>query len=386
MRPHTPAHVSTTNTTTSAGSGSGSDAPVPQAGSALVRYGWDEATALAFAPFGRDGCVPGRIVRVDRGGRCVAVTADGTLRAESHPVAGADPTAMPCTGDWAALAEGPTGPQVRALLPRRSAFLRSTSSKRSDGQVLAANVDVAAIVVSLAVELDLGRLERFVSLAWSSGAEPLLVLTKADVVPEPGPLSADAASVAPGVDVLTVSSVTGAGIEELARRLHGRTGVLLGLSGAGKSTLVNTLTGRQASAVQAARDRDGKGRHTTTHRELFPLPDGGVLIDTPGLRGVGLWEADAGVQQAFSDVEELAAACRFPDCGHRTEPGCAVRAALADGSLPHRRWDSYLKLRRENERLAARTDARLRAERKKMFKERAAFGRHQAERKRGRRG
>ncbi|MEE1926841.1 ribosome small subunit-dependent GTPase A [Streptomyces sp. TRM 70351] len=351
---------------------------------ALVRYGWDEALADAFAPHADADSVPARILRVDRGGQCLAVTEAGTVRADTAPVAAADPTAAACTGDWAAVADGPTGPVVHALLPRRTAFLRSTSSKRSDGQVLAANADVALIAVSLAAELDLGRLERFVSLAWSSGARPLVVLTKTDLVPDPSHLYADAAGAAPGVQVLLASAVTGAGLPELAEALRARTGVLLGLSGAGKSTLVNALLGAEASVVQAIRGRDGKGRHTTTHRELFPLPAGGVLIDTPGLRGVGLWEADAGLDRTFTDIDALAGQCRFPDCGHGAEPGCAVLAALEDGTLAHRRLDSYRKLQRESERMAARTDARLRAERRKEFKRRDALGRHMAERKRGR--
>ncbi|MCX2968678.1 MULTISPECIES: ribosome small subunit-dependent GTPase A [Streptomyces] len=350
----------------------------------LLRYGWDEHAERGYAPHAAAGFRPARILRVDRGGRCLAATGDGTVRADTGPAPGTDPTAQPCTGDWAVLADGPTGPLVHALLPRRTAFLRSTSSKRSDGQVLAANVDVAIIAVSLAVELDLGRLERFAALAWASGAQPLLALTKADLVPDVTHLYDDAAAAVPGVDVLTLSAVAGTGTAELAQRLRGRTGVLLGVSGAGKSTLVNALLGEEASAVRATRDRDGKGRHTTTHRELFPLPGGGVLIDTPGLRGVGLWDADAGVEQAFTDVEALVARCRFPDCGHRSEPGCAVLAALADGSLPHRRWESYGKLQRESARLAARTDARLRAEQRKEFKRRQQEGRHAMERKRGR--
>ncbi|MEE1941070.1 ribosome small subunit-dependent GTPase A [Streptomyces sp. TRM 70361] len=349
----------------------------------LAPYGWDEHTAESFAPHGRQGLIPARVVRVDRG-RCDAVTADGTVRADSASVTGPDPVRTVCTGDWAALGPGAGGlPEVRALLPRRTAFVRSTSSKRAEGQVLAANVDHAVIAVSLATEPDLGRLERFLALAWESGAQPLVVLTKADLAPDAGHVAADAEAAAPGVPVLSVSARTGEGLDALAAALCEGTAVLLGQSGAGKSTLVNALVGQEVATVQSTRSRDGKGRHTTTGRELFLLPGGGVLIDTPGLRGVGLWDAGDGVGRTFADVEELARECRFPDCAHTAEPGCAVLAAVDDGTLPVRRLDSYRKLLRENEYLAARTDARLRAELRRDWKRKQALGRHMAERKRG---
>ncbi|OEU93175.1 GTPase RsgA [Streptomyces abyssalis] len=358
---------------------------------ALLRYGWDTRVADAFAPYEDEGLLPARIVRVDRG-LCDAVTAAGVLRAGTAPVATADPTRTVCTGDWAAVHPrgGPGGmPEVRALLPRRTAFVRSTSTHRSEGQVLAANVDFALIAVSLAAELELPRVERFTALAWTSGATPLIVLTKADLVADPatlGQLAADVEESAPGVQVLTVSAAEGEGLDALTAVVAGSTCVLLGQSGAGKSTLVNALMGEDVQDVRAIRDSDGKGRHTTTTRDLLVLPEsagGGVLIDTPGLRGVGLWAAEDGVSSTFAEIEALAAECRFHDCGHESEPGCAVLGAVADGGLPQRRLDSYRKLLRENARLAARTDARLRAEQKRRFKEMMAVGRHNAERKRG---
>lgn len=352
----------------------------------LAPYGWDARVADAFAPYAADGLLPARVVRVDRG-RCDAVTPDGTVRAGIEPVATHDPARFLTTGDWAVVGADTNGlPEVKAILPRRTVFIRSTSSKRSEGQVLAANIDHAVIAVPLAHELDLGRLERFVSLAWASGAEPMVVLTKTDLVPDGdtlGHLVSDAQTVAPGVRVLPVSALTGDGVGDLRAAVTGGTTVLLGVSGAGKSTLANTLLGQETQKVHAIRDRDGKGRHTTTTRNLLPLPYGGVLIDTPGLRGVGLWDAGDGLGQAFAEIEDLAAGCRFHDCGHHAEPGCAVLAALEDGSLHERRLDSYRKLLRENERLAARTDARLRAEQKQKYKQRQALGRHMMERKRG---
>ncbi|MFF2328016.1 MULTISPECIES: ribosome small subunit-dependent GTPase A [unclassified Streptomyces] len=370
----------------------------------LSPYGWDDDWATEFAPYAAQGLLPGRVVRVDRG-QCDVVTPHGTLRADTAFVVPRDPMRIVCTGDWVAV--DPDGdPQfVRTLLPRRTAFVRSTSSQRSEGQVLATNVDHIAICVSLAVELDLGRVERFLALAMSSAggdallrdrapaasadgtAQPIVVLTKADLVPDTATLAylvQDIEAVAPGVQVLPVSSTTGEGLDVFAALVSGGTSVLLGASGAGKSTLANTLLGRDVMEVQAARDVDGKGRHTTTTRNLLVLPSGGVLIDTPGLRGVGLWDAETGVGQVFSEIEELAEQCRFHDCSHESEPGCAVHAAIEDGSLPERRLDSFRKLLRENQRIVAKTDARVRSEILREWKRKGAEGRAAMDAKRGR--
>jgi ribosome biogenesis GTPase len=354
--------------------------------SALAPYGWDEAWADAFAPYGAEGLLPGRVVRVDRG-QCDVVTADGVVRADTAFVTPHDPMRVVCTGDWVAVEPDGNPQYVRAYLPRRTAFVRSTSSKRSEGQILAANVDHAVVAVSLAVDLDLGRIERFLALAWESGAQPVVVLTKADLVPDAVTLSylvQDVETSAPGVPVLTVSAVDGDGLDVLAALLSDGTAVLLGQSGAGKSTLANALLGEDVMDVQAARDVDGKGRHTTTTRNLLALPGGGVLIDTPGLRGVGLWDAGSGVGQVFSEIEELAERCRFHDCAHESEPGCAVLGAIESGELSERRLESYRKLLRENQRIVAKTDARLRAEIRKDWKRKGAEGRAAMEAKRGR--
>ncbi|MFE7547789.1 ribosome small subunit-dependent GTPase A [Streptomyces gardneri] len=356
--------------------------------SLLDAHGWDAGWAEAFAPYAAQGLLPGRVVRVDRG-QCDIATPEGIVRADTAFVTPHDPLRVVCTGDWAAVdPEGVSDPRyVRTLLPRRTAFARSTSSQRSEGQILAANVDHAVITVSLAVELDLGRIERFLALAWESGAQPTIVLSKADLVPDPVGLSylvEDVETVAPGVQVVPLSSETGEGLDVLSAVVAGGTTVLLGVSGAGKSTLANALVGSDVMTVQAARDVDGKGRHTTTTRNLFVLPGGGVLIDTPGLRGVGLWDAETGVGQVFSEIEELSAECRFHDCAHESEPGCAVAAAIEDGSLPVRRLESYRKLLRENQRIVAKTDARVRSEILKDWKRKGAEGRAAMEAKRGR--
>ncbi|MFG2934662.1 ribosome small subunit-dependent GTPase A [Streptomyces sp. NPDC048282] len=354
--------------------------------SALAPYGWDEAWAKEFAPYDTEGLLAGRVLRVDRG-QCDVVTAGGTLRADTAFVTPHDPLRVVCTGDWVAVEPGGNPRYVRAYLPRRTAFVRSTSSKRSEGQILAANVDHAIVAVSLAVELDLGRVERFLALAWESGAQPVVVLTKADLVPDPVTLAhlvEDVETTAPGVPVLTVSAQAGEGLDTLVPLVGSGTSVLLGQSGAGKSTLANALLGEDVMEVQAARDVDGKGRHTTTTRNLLALPGGGVLIDTPGLRGVGLFDAESGVGQVFTEIEELAEGCRFSDCGHESEPGCAVRLAVEAGELPVRRLESYRKLMRENQWIVAKTDARLRAEIKKDWKKRGAEGKAAMEAKRGR--
>ncbi|QNE74030.1 ribosome small subunit-dependent GTPase A [Streptomyces finlayi] len=375
--------------------------PVTTSSHALSPYGWDEDWADAFAPYAAQGLLPGRVVRVDRG-QCDLVTPHGPLRADTAFVVPRDPMRVICTGDWVAV--DPEGdPQfVRTLLPRRTAFVRSSSSERSEGQVLATNIDHIVICVSLAVELDLGRAERFLALAMSSSSgtallgdagtsgkpdpQPVVLLTKADLVPDGVTLShlvQDIEGIAPGVQVLTVSSATGEGVDVFRAVVSGGTSVLLGTSGAGKSTLANTLLGEDVMDVKAARGVDGKGRHTTTTRNLLVLPGGGVLIDTPGLRGVGLWDAEAGVGQVFSEIEDLARQCRFHDCAHEAEPGCAVLGAVEDGALAERRLDSYRKLLRENHRIAAKTDARLRAETMREWKRRGAAGRAAQDFKRG---
>ncbi|OQR59465.1 ribosome small subunit-dependent GTPase A [Streptomyces maremycinicus] len=366
--------------------------PVSTSGSSaspspLAAYGWDAEREAEFVPHAERGLLPGRVVRVDRG-LCDVVTAAGVVRADTEFVVPRDPLKVVCTGDWVAVDPEDADPRyVRTLLTRRTAFVRSTSSKRSEGQILAANVDHAVVAMSLAVELDLGRVERFLALAWESGAQPVVVLTKADLVPDPVALSylvEDVGASAPGVPVLTVSAREGDGVGELAALLGRGTSVLLGASGAGKSTLANALAGEDVMAVQATRDMDGKGRHTTTTRNLLPLPGGGVLIDTPGLRGVGLWDAGTGVGQVFSEIEEFARNCRFQDCAHEAEPGCAVRAAVEDGELPPRRLESYHKLVRENQWIVAKSDARMRADIRQDWKRKQAAGRAAGQAKRGR--
>jgi ribosome biogenesis GTPase len=324
----------------------------------LVSLGWDAAFAHAYDKLTAAGAAgaadrrPGRVLRADRGA-CTVLTTDGPVRASVAgallSAAGADPEALPCAGDWVVVLTWPDRRvTAEAVLPRRTALVRRTAGKASTGQVLAANLDTAAVVESIDPAPDLNRVERLLALAWQSGARPLVVLTKADLAAAPAVVAAQVAEATAGVPVLPVSAERAAGLDRLRRLVApGRTLALLGPSGCGKSTLVNALVGAAVMATQRVRRADGKGRHTTTYRALVPVPGGGAVLDTPGVRAVGLLDAGAGLARTFGDVAALVAACRFPDCAHRAEPGCAVRAALASGALPPRRWESWCRLRRE---------------------------------------
>ncbi len=331
----------------------------------LPGLGWDEAWRQASAPYAEVG-VAGRVVRVDRG-LVSALTAQGLVRASLgagllDAMAG-DTLAAPCTGDWCIIRHWSDGPlTVEALLPRRTAVMRAEASRRSRGQVLAANVDLAAVVVALHPEPNLGRVERLLSLAWESGAKPVVVLAKADLANDADLQADEVGRLAPGVDIVCTSTLRGSGIDLLRSMLEGHLTLgMLGASGHGKSSLANALVGADLLATKRIRD-DGKGRHTTVRRELVVLPTGGIVIDTPGLRGIGLLDGGGGLAAAFPDLEELVRGCRFSDCGHQSEPGCAVQAAIESGELQVRRLDSWRRLQREQQFMAARTDARLRAE------------------------
>ncbi len=330
----------------------------------LSSLGWDDSWAETLTPY--PDAIPGRMARVDRGHGLV-LTEHGEIRAawQGEP---------PCTGDWVALSAAPGGGhEVTAVLPRRTSLVRGGVARTSrgglsgdsSGHVLAANVDTV-LVVEPAAPANLGRIERMLTLAWQSGARPCVVITKIDLAEYPSNLLKEVASAAPGVDVQAVSALTGEGMDVL-HTLAAGTSVLIGISGAGKSTLVNALAGEEVMRTQEIRTADGRGRHTTTHRELIVTP-GGLIIDTPGVRRIGLYDADEGLAQAFVDLEEFAENCRFSDCAHRTEPDCAVLAAVASGDLPERRLTGWRKLRRETEWMASRTDARLRAERVRTWK------------------
>ncbi|GID31831.1 ribosome small subunit-dependent GTPase A [Paractinoplanes brasiliensis] len=330
----------------------------------LSQLGWDEFFASAYRPYDRSDAAPGRVLRADRG-VCTVLDAGGVTRASlgGNVLIGAarDPALLPCAGDWVVLRRWPDRRvTAEAVLPRRTCLIRRTADKDSTGQVLAANMDTVAVVEPIHPEPDDARIERLLALAWESGAKPMIVLTKSDTAADPEAIRRQVEAVAPGVPVITVSVRRGHNLQHLSPYVvRGRTLALLGRSGAGKSTLVNALAGAPVMPVQQIRDVDGKGRHTTAYRNLVPLPDGGAVLDTPGIRGVGLLDTAEGLSRAFGDITVLAAECRFDDCRHEAEPGCAVVTAAADGSLAPRRLAAWRKLRHEIEVESARQSARL---------------------------
>ena len=330
----------------------------------LSQLGWDETFVSAYRPFDRSDASPGRVLRADRG-VCTVFGATGVSRASLGGSVlfdcARDPAQLPCAGDWVVLRHWPDRRvTIEVVLPRRTLLIRRTADKDSTGQVLAANMDTVAVVEPIHPEPDDARIERLLSLAWESGAQPVLVLTKSDTSAHPEAVARQLADLAPGVPVIPVSAPHGVGVARLREYAgKGRTLALLGRSGAGKSTLVNVLAGSPLMPVQQIRDADGKGRHTTAYRNLVLLPGGGAVVDTPGIRGVGLLDTAQGLDRAFADIAGLAARCRFGDCRHEAEPGCAVTAAIADGSLPERRLASWRKLHREVEVESARRSARL---------------------------
>jgi ribosome biogenesis GTPase len=342
---------------------------------ALDALGWDAERASAFEQLQDDNVFPARIAAQHRG-EFVLFAEEGELRARAagrlfykHEVGGQ----LPAVGDWVGVTPPAT---IAAILPRRSAFIRKNAGHDSTEQVLAANVDAAFLLAGLDDDFSLRRLERYITTAWESGAQPVVVLTKADLSLDVDAAVLEVETVAIGVPVHPVSNITGDGLAALDVYLRpGRTVVLLGSSGVGKSTLLNRLAGAEVMLTREVA-ADGTGRHTTTHRELFRLPDGGLVIDTPGLRELQFWEGD--LSAAFEDIEALALECKFRNCAHMREPNCAVLAAVDCGALELDRLRSWRKLQRELEAIAARTDRRLRLARKKRWKQIASVARQKS--------
>jgi ribosome biogenesis GTPase / thiamine phosphate phosphatase len=338
----------------------------------LPALGWNADLAAAYRPFARSGLRPARVTRLDRGA-CAALSCSGTVRASLGAAvldrAATDPVNMPCAGDWIVVRTWPDDRlTVEAVLPRRTAVVRASAEAAASGQVLAANMDAVAVVEAFDPEPDLGRIERLLTLAHNSGATPLVILTKADLLADPAAVAATVSAAAPSVPVYAVSSRTGAGLDRIRPLVApGRTLGLLGASGVGKSSLVNALVGASVMGTRELRS-DAKGRHTTTFRALVPVPGGGAVLDTPGIRSVGMYEAGPGLARAFEDITALAARCRFAGCAHLSEPGCAVRAAVESGALARRRLASWRKLTRELAHELHRREAR--EQRADMFKRR----------------
>ena len=338
----------------------------------LEQLGWNDRFAAAFAEHAASGRVPGRVVlehthiyRVAIDGEELLARVSGRLR--HHAAARAD---FPAVGDWVAVARVEDGDaRIHAVLPRFSRFSRRAAGDVTEEQIVAANIDVVFLVGGLDHDFNPRRIERYLVVAWESGATPVIVLNKADLVDDPQRFVEDVRASAPGVDVYAVAAHRAETLEPLRAHLGpGRTGALLGMSGVGKSTIVNRLIGQELLKTRDVRITDSRGRHTTTARQLVVLGDGGGLIDTPGMRELQLWDTGQSLEGAFADIEALAVHCRFRDCRHAEEPGCAVRAAVDAGDLPGARYESYAKLAAEREHQHRQQDERAMLEHKRKGK------------------
>lgn len=335
-------------------------------------YGWDEYFELEWQNLCREGqsLFPARII-ADYGQMYRVFTEKGDFTV-NRPVR----DIQPAVGDWVALEESidKTFLSISAVLPRKTKFSRAAAGKELKEQIVGANVDSVFILQSLNKDFNMRRLERYLISAWESGALPVVVLTKSDCCDDISKKMSVAYNTAPGVEVHAISCYTGEGIDGIKKYLMpGKTIALLGSSGVGKSTLVNTLAGEELLKTQEIREDDSRGRHTTTHRELILLPGGGLILDTPGMRSLSLWEADQGMDLMFGDIEELVRSCRFYDCKHQSEPGCAIKKALDTGTLDHKRWGSWLKLQKELTHLEVRMEGKQRLVEKQFGKQIAKY-------------
>lgn len=338
----------------------------------LVDYGWKALWAERLAAVAGLGADAARVVaehrgiyRVHTGSAEVAARISGRLRHSAS-----SPADLPAVGDWVVVEMHDEEARILAVLPRISVFSRKMAGKRTDEQVVGANVDMVWIVSPVDADRNATRIERYLTLVWDSGASPAVVLTKADLSAAPEMVVADLGKRLVAVPIHVVSALDGTGVDELARYLApGTTTALLGPSGAGKSTLINRLAGEEVMKTADVRESDGKGRHTTTHRQLILLPAAGLVLDTPGLRELQLWSGEEGLERGFADIEELAAGCRFSDCSHESEPGCAVQDAIACGEVTSERFESFRKLQKELAYLVRRQDLRADLEERQRWKE-----------------
>lgn len=321
----------------------------------LETLGWTDGFASSFERYAEAGLVPGRVLVEEKQAFVVRTEhEEGLARLAGRMLhRNTDERNFPTVGDWVALERTQGASTIQAVLPRATAFVRSDPSRATMTQVLAANFDTVWIFAALTNELSARRIEHFQTVAWNSGAQPVVVLTKADLDEASDERIAEVKSIAIGCPLHVTSSVTGDGVEDLKQHLDGnRTAVILGSSGVGKSTLINVLLGEERIATQPTR-ADDVGRHTTTHRELVVLPGGGMLIDTPGLREIGVWDI-GGTDTLYADIKNLIAQCRFSNCTHQSEPGCAIKAAIDSGELDENHLKTYNKMLREMAFLARR--------------------------------
>ena len=339
-------------------------------GPSLADLGWDAAREEEWREADRAGLVPGRVSVEHKGAHGVFTGAGEVVARAGRRITG-EGAARPVVGDWVSVRPPSPGVDARitARLARRTSLSRRAAGGRDVEQTLAANVDVAFLVAGLDGDFSPRRIERALVLVWESGARPVVLLNKTDTARDAAGALRETQEVAAGVPIHAISARTGEGVDAVRREMGpGVTAVLLGSSGAGKSTLANLLFGTERQATREVRADDSRGRHTTSRRELIVLPGGGVLIDTPGLRELQLWATDGALDTAFAEVTALAPGCRFGDCGHETEPGCAVRAAVEGGALPRDRLESYLKLRRELRHLDTRVDVGAAQEEKRRWR------------------